>query len=296
MKTNSILLGLALAALPSGAAWQYRLPDTGLLPYAARVSGTNAMGERHGGSTLQWERVNVQVPLADPFRSGGEGWMFNASLGLDWTHLKATGQVRPEHEDLFTLTLPLGVVCPLAQGRHVAFCFFPTVATDGAGSGHSFVPVSAVDYRLYRSETFTCSVGLSYDSHTIDSYVTPYVTFVWKPTPDWRISLTDCALRGMRELGGGWAAGLFAGGVFGTWAMHEQEGTTLLRLRSLVAGARVERVFSRNEHTTSFFFADVGSTLTTSLQRVRPHALDEPLSNHHYHPGLYLSLGVDCRF
>lgn len=314
MKKNlSILLALSSTVMAEGwfdawldntsalaqelcSDWRHEMPETGMMPSFFSTEFTSNMGERHGGSTMSWQQYSLCLPLADPRRSGGSGWMFNASVNADVTFLKSQGSLDIRHNDLYHVALPIAAVVPRSNGDSMVFAVSPGFDSDFARSAHSFHWNMMGTYRVNYSDSFSYAVGLAYAPYSSEWSIMPVVAFDWHITPDWTLMLSGYSLRVMRDFGDGFSLGAFVKGAGGSWAVQQEQGTRLLRIRSLVLGATVEYDFSQPGQTKRIITCSVGSILTTAVDVCRYNSDRDRDESHHYHPGLYVSAGVDFRF
>lgn len=294
----SVCLCVASAVLSQAqGAWQYHLPSTGLMPSAAAVDYVASAGERHHGSdSLGYESYTLTIPFSDPRRSNWNDWYVNVCLDAEMTHVSTSGSLMPDSSKLYSFTLPMSVIRPMAGEKRLILTLAPHIATDFNGPAHAFGIGGYADYRFYTSDKLSASLGVACMPNETYFGLVPFATFEWKPAPDWECSLKGFRFQAMRQLGHGLAAGAFARAVGGAWATHESEGTRLLRVRSLAVGGRTEWDFSAPEQHKRILFADVGITVLTMAEKLRFSHLREAESMHHYHPALYFSVGADARF
>lgn len=279
------------------AAWQYHLPSTGLLPSAASYSFLAPAGERHHGSdSLGLQTAELSIPFADPRRSNIGEWYINAALDMEFDHLSGAHSLRQDEQNLYTCTLPLSFIRPMANGHRLVLTAAPHLATDFNGSAHAFGVGGYAVYRFYHTETFEASAGFVCMPNETYYWFVPVAAFEWKPTPDWCVSLKGFRLQAMRNMGNGLSVGAFARGIGGSWATHGEQGTRLLRVRSLAAGLRTEWDFSQEGKTKRILFADAGFSFFTMAETMRFSDKRHALETHHYHPAPYVSFGADFRF
>ena len=276
--------------------WRHEMPETGMMPSFLSAEFTSNMGERHGGSSINWQQYSLCLPFSDPRRSGGNGWMFNASLNADVTFLNSSGSLDIKNNDLYHFSIPVAAIVPRHNGDSMILAFSPSFDSDFARSAHSFHWNMMGTYRVNLSESFSYAVGLAYAPYASDLNVMPVVAFDWDISLDWKMSLSGYSLRVMHNVGNGLSAGAFVKGAGGSWAVEQSQGTRLLRVRSLVTGVTVEYDFSQPEQTKRIITCSVGSILTTAVDVCRYNADRDRDESHHYHPGLYFSAGVDFRF
>lgn len=278
------------------SSWHHEMPESGMMPSFASFEYVSRMRERHGGSSLSWQQYSICLPLADPRRSGGERWMFNASLNADVTVVDESGTFELLNNELYHISLPVSAIVPCKSGNTMILAVSPTFDTDFAQSAHSFHMNLMACYRVQHSETFSYSVGLGYAPYAGTWNVMPIVSFDWQMTPEWSLSLSGYSLRAMRDMGQGLSLGAFVQGDGGSWAVETPQGTRLLRIRSLVAGVTAEYDFSKEGQTKRIVTFSVGSTLATAADICEFNSDQDRLDAHHYKPGLYVSAAVDFRF
>ena len=273
--------------------WHHQLPDSGLFPSFFSFETVSNMGERHGGSTLSWQKVGVCVPLADPRQSGGKDWMFNASLNAEVTFMDTNGEFDLRRNELYNFSVP---IVPRDNGDMVIFVVSPAVASDFVHRAHSFHVNLLFSYRVEHSETFSYSVGIGHSPDATIMGFMPVFTFDWRMTPEWTMRLSGLQYSIMRDMGQGLEVGAFVNGAGGSWAVNTPLGTRMLRVRSLVAGLKVAYDFSKPGETKRLATLAVGSTLITTADILQYNSDLDRVKGHHYHPGLYVSGSVDFRF
>lgn len=293
---DSWLENTSALAQELSSEWRHEMPASGMMPSFVSAEFVTNMSERHGGSSLGWQQYSLCVPLADPRRSGGEKWRFNASINADVTVLDTSGAFDVKYNDLYHLSLPVSAIVPRDNGNVWVAAIAPTFDSDFARSAHSFHMNLMVSYQVQHSETFRYSVGLAYAPYMADWSVMPVFSFDWQMTPEWNLSLSGYCLRAMRDMGQGLKLGAFVQGDGGSWAVETPHGTRMLRVRSLVAGFAAEYDFSREGETKRIVTFCIGSTLATAADVCEFNSDQDRLESHHYKPGLYLSGGVDFRF
>lgn len=276
--------------------WNHRLPESGLFPSFCSFETVSCMGERHGASTLGWQQMGLCIPLADPRRSGGKDWMFNASLNAEVTFMDTDGAFDLRRNELYNFTLPVSAIVPRQNGDMVIFAVAPAVASDFVHRAHSFHINLLFSYSVKHSETFTYSLGVGHSPDATVMGFMPVFSFDWQMTPDWNMKLSGLRFTVLRDMGDGWNAGVFADGTGGAWAVNTTGGTRMLRVRSLVAGLTAEYDFSAPGQTTRVASLSVGSTLTTSADICWYNSDLDRVEGRHYHPGLYVAGAVDFRF
>lgn len=276
--------------------WRHEMPESGFMPSFLSFEFTSHMGERHGSSSLGWQQCGFNLPLADPRRSGGDGWMFNASFNAQVTVLNTDGSLALRRNDLYHFSVPLAVIVPGANGNRVVVAVSPAVASDFVHHAHCFHVNFLATYHVQHSEEFSYSVGLAHSPDATIWALVPVVNFDWKMTPDWRLSLSGFKLTALRNVGTGLDIGCFVQGAGGSWAVNRPDGTRMLRIRSLVAGVTGEYDFSRPGETKRIITLSIGSTLATSLDVCHYNSDLDEQERYHYHPGLFVSGAVDFRF
>ena len=276
--------------------WRHELPDTGMIPSFLSAEYVSRMRERHGGSSLSWQQYSLCLPLADPRRSGGEKWMFNASINADVTLLETSGNLDVKHNDLYHFSIPVSVIVPRQNDNVIILAASPSFDSDFAQSAHSFHMNLMASYRIQHSETFNYSVGLAYAPYAGAWNVMPVFSFDWQMTPEWTLSMSGYSIRAMRDMGQGLSLGAFVQGEGGSWAVEMPQGTRLLRVRSLVAGLTSEYDFSHPGQSKRVVSLSAGCVLTTAVDVCEFNADRDRDESHHYQPGFYVSGSVDFRF
>ena len=276
--------------------WHHKLPESGFMPSFASFEMTSTMGERHGGSTLSWQKYGLCIPLADPRQSGGSDWKFNASVNADVTFMDANGAFDLRRNELYNITLPVAAIVPRQNGDTVVFVAAPSLASDFVHSAHSFHVNFLLSYSVKHSETFSYSVGIGHSPDATIYGLMPVLSFNWEVTPDWSVQMSGFRLAVMRKWDEQLSLGLFVNGAGGSWAVNTENGTRMLRVRSLVLGTTAEYDFSKSGETKRIISLSVGSTLATSAQLCRYNSDRDCEEGHHFHPGLFVSGAVDFRF
>lgn len=292
----AVLLGAACVSV-ARADGQYHLPDTGLMPSAVSYSFLAPAGERHhGDDSLGLQTVEMTIPFADPRRSNIGDWYINACLDMELDHLSGAHCLRQDEQNLYTFTLPISFIHPQENGHRLILTAAPHLATDFNGSSRSFGMGGYAVYRFYNTETLEASAGLVCMPNETYWWFVPVAAFDWRPSPDWCVSLKGFRLQAMRDMGKGLSVGAFARGIGGSWAVHGEDGTHLLRVRSLAAGARAEWDFSQAGQTKRILFADAGMSFFTMAEKMRFSDKRHSTEIRHYHPAPYVSFGADFRF
>lgn len=292
----------ALAALAGSAhatshLWQYHLPQTGLLPSAVSASYVSQMGARHGEGSLGWSQLSLTIPFADPRCSNVGHWCFNVAMDVERTELDNHGTLPIGHHALWDISFPVTFIHGMAAEHRLVLGVVPHLATDFGDGGHSFEPGAFVDYRFVKTETLSVSAGLALAPLQTKWWVLPFFCVEKDLGNMWTFTWKGYDARLMCSLGHGMSVGAFVRGAGGAWATDTEAGSRLLRLRSLVAGLRFQGENSNAEgHTTSMLFLDVGSALMTRASLSRWDDRNNTVESRHFHPGLYLSAGLDFRF
>lgn len=276
--------------------WHHNLPESGFVPSFASFEMTSNMGERHGGSTLGWQKFGLCVPLADPRKSGGADWMFNASLNADVTFMDADGVFDLRKNELYNITLPVAAIVPRHNGDSIIAVLAPSLASDFVHSSHSFHLNFLFSYSVKHSETFSYSVGLGHSPDATVYGLMPVFSFDWQMTPEWSMRMSGFRWAVMRRMDDHLSLGAFMDGAGGSWAVNTRYGTRMLRVRSLVLGLTGEYDFSEPGETKRIATLSIGSTVATSARLCRYNRDLDCEEGHHYHPGLFVSGAVDFRF
>ncbi len=297
---RSVVLSLALASLAvteaSQPVWQHQLPETGLLPSAFSTEIVTEMRERHGHSRLGMQTASLTIPLSDPRRSSVAGWAFNASFDTELTLIDAEGDFSLQHDTLGEFTLPLSLIRTESDGNRLILALAPMLATDFDELTRGLDLGAVASYTVRRSENFSYSLGLGVAPRMARYGVVPFIGFEWRLPQDWTLSLKGYRLSAMHAFSERFSAGPFVAGTGGTWAVSTDEGSRILRVQSLVLGVAGEYDFSGEGQRKRLITASVGSTVATSARFYRRGSSSHSVEAHHYHPGLSVSLGVDCRF
>ncbi len=302
MKTASAVMSILLAACWHADArlveeWEYDLPDSGIAPSYAHASFVSRMRERHGGSShLGVQRYALTLPLSDPRRSGGKGWMFNAQFDVKATLLDVDGSLDLHRDELFAFALPLSLVKPLAGDRLLTVALAPEMASDMSGSARGYDLAAFVDYKVKASDTLSYGVGLGMSPRFAQYWVVPFFSLAWQPAPDWEVRLRGYRLTALYDLSPHLAVGPFMEGAGGVWMVKTDRGDRIFRIRSLVAGVMGEYDFSHEGQRKRIVTAALGTTLATSAQFCERGGSKDAYETHHYRPGIYAAIGVDFRF
>lgn len=299
MKRKKILSGCVLVgAIGSASAdWTYNLPETGLMPGAAEVAVWSDMSERHGkASSFGMQQYDLAIPLSDPRRTNFGAWAFNAALDVEITALHASGSLQLRKDELYNINMPLSLIRRLENGKRLALTLMPSVSTDFSSGWSGVALAGAVDYQLYTSDTLTCSIGLIIMPQRLYYGAAPFFSAEWKPARDWTVKLKGYRLEAMYAFTPRFSAGPVVMGMGNSWAVRTERGNQLFTVRSLVAGVTGEYDFAASGQRKRIVKATVGSILTTTAEFNRMDSGKHTVEAHHYHPGLYVSVGVDCRF
>lgn len=291
------MLMMAVATGTSAADWSYNLPESGLLPSCAQVRVWSDMSERHGkSSSFGIQQYDISISLSDPRRTNFGEWAFNAALDMEITALHASGSLQLGSDELYNFNLPLTVLKQLRNGRRLSLTLMPSVSTDFSSGWNGVALAGAADYQLYKSETLSYSVGVVVMPQRLYYGVAPFFSAEWKPTHNWTVSLKGYKLEALYAFTPRFSAGPVIMGRGNSWAVHTEHGNQLFTVRSLVAGITGKYDFSAPGERKRIITATIGSTLSTSAELKRMDSAKHTMEAHHYHPGLYVSLGVDCRF
>lgn len=299
MKLKHILNFLPVSAMLGTAAaeWNYNLPETGLMPSAAEVTVWSDMSERHGkASSLGMQQYDLTIPLSDPRRTNFGPWAFNAAIDMEITALHASGALQLKKDELYNFNLPLTVIRRMEQGRRLALTLMPSVSSDLSSGWSGLALAGAADYRLFESENLTYSVGLIVMPQRLYWGMAPFFSVEWKPTHNWTVKLKGYRVEAMYAFTPRFSAGPVLMGAGNSWAVRTERGDQLFTVRSLVAGITGEYDFSAPGQRKRIIKATVGSILTTTAELNRMDSGKHTVEAHHYHPGLYVSVGMDCRF
>ncbi len=277
--------------------WHHNLPESGFMPsFASFELTTNMKESHHGGSTLGWQKYGLCVPLADPRKSGGSDWMFNASLNADVTFMDADGAFDLQKNELYNINLPVAAIVPRANGDTIVAVVSPALASDFKSNAHSFHLNFLLSYSVKYSETFSYSVGVGHSPDATVYGLMPVFSFKWQMSPEWLVQMSGFRFSVLRQLDDRFSLGLFADGAGGSWAVSTEYGTRMLRVRSLVLGATAEYDFSKQGETKRIAAFSLGSTVATYAQFCRYNKDLDREEGHHYKPGLFVSGAVDFRF
>ncbi len=294
---------MMLASLASAGAqdlapaWSYALPDTGLMPSAFSCDFASSMRERHNGAShFGMQSVNLTIPFSDPRQSSLYGWAFNAELASTISYVDAEGTLELSSETLYKFTMPLSFIRGMGEGRRLVLAAAPTVASDLERGARCF------DLGLFAActkpvnERFSFTLGMAAYPRFARYYAVPVFGFEWKPTEDWTVTLKGYRLSAMNALTERFSAGVFAAAKGGVWSVETERGARMLNVQSFVLGVTGEYDFSAPGQRKRIITASLGSTLATSVRFHEYHGERHADEAHHYRPGLYASVGVDCRF
>lgn len=292
------MMGTAAAvAVDVGAmSWHFNMPETGVTPSAAFIDVVTDMSERHGkASSIGWQQYSLSIPFLDPRQSGNEVWHIGASANFELTAMHASG-LDLKRDEFFHLNLPVTLIRPLPQGKRLVVAVVPTYDGDLETAGAAFDLGGYADYRFHRTETFSASVGLMVAPQRLAYGMLPFFGFEWNPTPEWQIKLQGYNLTAMRRMNERLSVGAFAKGEGGTWVVSTSRGDKLFSASSLVVGGRVEYDFAEPGRQKRILTASLGAVVSTSVKYEQLNREKKSIGTRHYHPGMYFSVGMDCRF
>lgn len=297
---RSLFAGFILASLAAVGAeqttWRYHLPDTGIAPSYGSYAFVSKMGERHGGSRLGLQTYELTIPFSDPRQTGYGDWAINAQLDMRLSLLDTEGNLRLEHDEMYSASLPITWIRQYASGNRLALTLAPAVASDFGGTNRFFDVVGAASYTIKHSDTLSYSIGFAASPRFAYYVFVPMAGFDWQANDDWNISLHFNRLSAMYRVNDRCSVGPFLSGYNHTWMVSTDAGDKIFRFRSLVAGITGEYDFSRAGQRKRIITASLGSTLVSTAQFCKRNASKEPETTLHYKPGLFVSLGVDFRF
>lgn len=277
-------------------SWHFNMPETGVTPSAAFFDVVTDMSERHGkSSSIGWQQYALSIPFLDPRQSGNEVWYVGASANVELTAMHASG-LDLERDEFFHMNLPVTLIRPLPQGKRLVVAVVPSYDGDFKTTGAAFDLGGYVDYRFLKTDTFSASVGMAVAPQRLAYGVLPFFGFEWNPTPEWQVKLQGYQLTAMRRMNERLTAGAFVKGEGGTWVATTSRGDALFTVTSLVVGGRVEYDFSQPGETKRIITASMGAIVSTYVKYERLNLDKESMETRHYHPGLYFSVGMDCRF
>ena len=276
--------------------WRHQLPESGLFPSFFSFEYVSNMGERNGNSTLGWQQYGLCVPLADPRKSGGTDWMFNASINAEVTFMDADGAFDLHRNELYNISLPIAAIVPRSNGDTIVAVVSPSVASDFIHTAHAFHVNLLLTYSVKHSDTFSYSIGIGHSPDATVYGLMPVFSFDWQMTPDWSMHLNGLRFSVMRNMVEGLAVGLFADGAGGSWAVDSEVGTRMLRVRSMVLGVTAEYDFSKPGQAKRLATLSLGSTVITAADLCEYDSDTDRVEGHHYNPGFFLSGEVDFLF
>lgn len=301
MKTVIAAAALLLACGRMNAGildnWHYNMPETGLLPSYVHATYLSSMRERHGGTShLGMQKYALTLPLADPRQSGGGGWMFNAQIDFKMTLLDTEGSLALPHDELYQIGLPLALIRPESNGNRLTLGLAPEIASDLSGAGHCADLALFGEYRIKANDRFTYGVGVGISPRFATYGAVPFLSFEWKPDPDWNISLKGYRLSALYQASSRWSIGPFIESTGGIWMVETDEGDRVFRIRSCVVGVTGEYDFAQQGQRKRIITVSLGSTVATTAEFCDRGWTHDAQQSHHYRPGLYAALGVDFRF
>lgn len=277
--------------------WRYNLPESGLMPSYGKFEWFTRMGERHSrGSELSWQSYGIALPLSDPRQTGWGDTMVNIQFDAKATIFNTGGSLWLNKDVLYNFALPITFIHQEASGNRWTLGVAPEVASDAGAVEHGLDVVAYAFYTVKKSETFSYSLGVACSPRFAEYLLLPMVRFEWKPNELWNVSLKGYELKAMYQATERLSVGPFAAARGGIWAVETDAGDRIFRARSLVVGAAAEYDFSQPGQTKRIITAAVGSTVATSAEFMKRNADKDTISNQHYRPALYFSLGVDFRF
>ncbi len=293
-----MLTTLAMAEVQDAApVWSYDLPDSGLMPSAFSYDFLSSMRERHSGAShFGLQNISLSVPFSDPRKSSVHGWAFNAELASTVSFVDAEGSLDLKSDTLYKFTLPLSFFRKTTAGNRVILAAAPTISSDLERGARCF------DFGFFAAWTKPVNKRLSYTlgvaayPRFARYYAVPVFGFEWKPTEDWTVALKGYRLSAMNALTERFSAGVFAAARGGVWTVETERGARMLNVQSFVLGVTGEYDFSSAGQRKRIITASLGSTLATSVRFHEYGGERNADEAHHYRPGLYASLGIDCRF
>lgn len=242
------------------------------------------------------QEYTLNVPFTDPRRSHVHNWWINMQGNATVTLLDVGGDLDLRKNELFDFSIPVTLIRPIDRNRKFMFTLMPHIASDGVHPSHAWDLAAMADYSVQVNDKFTYSIGLAASPRFADYVVVPYVSFDWKPTPDWQVRMRGYRLSAMYKVNERLSVGPAVGGEGGTWMVSTEAGERVLRVRSLAVAGVVEYDFSKAGQSKRILTAAVGTTLATSVDICKRNLDHDRQAGFHYKPGLLLSAGVDFRF
>jgi hypothetical protein len=298
MKVTSLLclLTLGMSATAGEEAFHHNLPDSGLLPSCASVSGITRMGERHGGSDMCMQTYKLNIPLSDPRKSGWDNWMLNVELSNKVTHFNTGGELHLKHDEVYSVAVPVSILRKETSGNALILGMSPAIATDSGAADHGIDCALYGMYHVKHSETFSYTFGLLTAPRFVEHMLLPVVAFEWTPCDDWVIRMKGDRAEALYKLNDNFYIGPFMAEHGGIWSVETDAGDRQFRVRSLVLGITGEYNFAAEGEAKRIITFSVGSTVATSAEFTERGVGKHAYETHHYKPGIFISAGVDFRF
>ena len=290
------ILGLAGVGNAREDLWTLRMPETSILPSYAKASYVSRMSERHGGSHMGFQDYTVNVPFADGRRSHVGKWFYNVQANVGVTLMDVGGELNLRRDELWVFSLPISVIRPLEDEKRLMLTVMPRYAGDAVSSARSWDLAFVAEYSAKTSESFSYSIGLAASPRFADYVIAPYVTFHYRPSPNWLVRLRGYQLAALYKAGNRLRVGPAISNEGGAWMVATPRGQRIFRVRSLALAGLAEYDFSPPGKGKRMLNLALGATLATTAEYCRRSLGRDPLETRHYHPGFYLAGEVDFRF
>ena len=293
------LLCFGLAGMASGAdisTLHYSLPDTGLSPSFAEVTYISRMRQRHGGSDMSLQRLNVTLPLSDPRKSSWNNIYINAQLDINLTNINAGGSLHFENEMMYNVALPVSFIYQRTNGNTLTFGLAPEIATDGDAISRGTDLAAYAMYTIKYSDTFKYTIGAALSPRFAVHGLVPFFSFEWTPNAQWTVQMKGYKLAALYHVNNRLSVGPFMSGEGGIWAVDTARGEEFFRVRSLIMGLTAEYDFAKPGQTKRIMSFSIGTNVATHAEFLKRNADKDAVESHHYKPAFYISGGVDFRF
>lgn len=299
MKSTSFLVALATAAMPAFGLTlgksEWHRPDAWPCPSEAKVSFITSMGNRDGGAELGIQQYSLSIQMADPRKSAFGDWRLGAALEMEYTFLDTNDPLMRKHESLLDVSFPLVAIRQFNDDRSLMLGVSPNLSGDLDSDLHSLDFAAMAVYNVKLSETFSYSYGLAFSPRFSEYYVIPVFGFNWQMAPRWELSLKGTELTAYYEIDDKLKAGPFVSAEGNNWVVENPAGARIFRVESLVAGLTAEYAFDAGDGGRNVLKVSVGSSILTRASYSN-RGNHDTVTDRHYDPGFFFSVGYDYRF
>lgn len=290
---------LGLASIACGeqiSTLHYSLPDSGMTPSFAEVTYISRMRQRHGGSDMSLQRVDVTLPLSDPRKSSWNKFHINAALDINFTNINAGGSLHLDHETMYNVAAPISLIYNRPNGNTLIFGVAPEIATDGDAIAKGMDLAAFAMYTIKHSENFKYTLGAAISPRFAVNGIVPFFGFEWTPNSQWTVQMKGYKMSALYHVNNKLSVGPFLSGEGGIWAVDTARGEELFRIRALIMGVTAEYDFSAPGETKRIMTFSIGTNVATHAEFLKRNADKDTVESHHYKPAFYISGGLDFRF